>query len=481
MRKPPFWIIHTLLSSSIFIPLGHSSTSSELKPESYLEEVRAKNQAILSSQQTAEGIRQRSTESKLMVTPIFFANVQFASDAGLATSFFPREKTISNSYSLGINQATSTGLTARLSYSVNYTSLNGLSPQLSPLLAYTVFHDAKPSLEITQSLWKNGFGSEVRASQEASEAAALAMSHAESFKTKLILAEAEMTYWRLVMARETVAISRENLNRSIKLLDWAQQRLEKQLTDRADVLQAQAALQARKLDLQSALDEEKAASRAFNSARGSEDLTVPERLISLDATRVSSLKAPLRATHREDVLAAEQQSRAARASSRIGMEKNKPTFEVFGSIALNARDSSLKTAISHSWTTERPTLAIGARFSAPLAWNTLENHRLGYAQEEAGAELNYERKLFEENRQWDDLQAKLNEANLRFELSQNLEDAQKEKLMLERTRLSRGRSTTYQVLLFETDYALAQLGRIRAEAEILRIIAQMRTYSGVSS
>lgn len=448
-----------------------------LKLETFLDQVRTKNPALQGSLQIATGANERSTEAKLILSPSFFAQFQLSRDSSLATSFFPRDKTVANSYSLGISQTTSFGLTGRLSYSVNYTSLSGLSPQLTPLMPYTMYHDAKPTLELTQALWRNQLGAEVRATQVASQSAAMALRYSESFKAKMLLAEAEMTYWRLVMARKTVHISRENLSRSMKLKEWAQNRFQKQLADRADVLQAEAALQARKLDLQSTLDEERAASRAFNSARGDTQLEVTETLQALDSATIASLKIPARMQLREDVLAAEQQNRAAQASSQIGIEKNKPTLEVYGSAALSARDSALNSAISNSFSTQRPTLALGARFMAPLDWNALKQNREGYQKEEAGAELQYQRKLFDQDRQWEDLTVRLQEARTRFELSKNLEAIQKEKLLLERDRLSRGRSTTYQVLLFETDYALAQLGRIRAETDILRIHAQMKTFS----
>jgi len=474
-------IFSILLLGSFFHWVDPSRAQAALEPslqlETFLDQVRSKNPAIQGSLQIATGANQRSTEAKLLFSPSFFAQFQLSRDSSLATSFFPRDKTVANSYSFGVSQTTSFGLTGRVSYSVNYTSLNGLSPQLAPLMPFTVYHDAKPSLELTQALWRNCLGAEVRATQEASQSAVMALSHSEGFKIKMLLAEAEITYWRLMMARETVHISRENLNRSMKLKDWAENRFQKQLADRADVLQAEAALQARKLDLQSALDEERAASRAFNSVRGDSHLEVTETLQDLDHATIASLKTPSRMQLREDVLAAEQQNRAAQASSRIGIEKNKPTFEIYGSVALNARDSALNSAISSSLTTQRPTLAIGARLMTRLDWNALKQQREAYRKEEAGAELQYQRKLFEQDRQWEDLNVRIQEARTRFELSKNLETIQKEKLLLERDRLSRGRSTTYQVLLFETDYALAQLGRIRAETDILRIHAQMKTFS----
>ena len=478
IRKTSF--VALTFSACWLSPLANANPET-LTLESYLSEVRQKNTAIRGSLETSAGAMARSHEADLLTRPAVFGNWRWSSDGSLANSIIPLEKTISNSFSAGVSQTTSFGLSARLYYSLNYTDLVGVSPAFAPILPATTFNDSRPALELTQSLWRNSLGAETLATQDASLAAAQAVSFAESFRTKLVLADSELSYWRLVLARDTIVISQDNLNRSIKLHEWSTRRLRLHLGDQADVLQAEAALQARKLDLQNALDEEKVASRGFNTARNKESNQVPEILESLDPNKVSSLKAPEKSQFREDVLAAEQQSHASQASSRMGEEKNKPTLEAFGTLALNGRDTTLGPAVSASFGTDRPTFIIGARFMAPLDWSALKANRAGYAREEQGADLAYQRKLFETNREWKDLEARLEESRGRFSLVQKLEKVQKEKLLLEKERLSHGRTTTYQVLLFEMDYALAQLGRIRAEAELLQLIAQMRTFSGANS
>ena len=54
---------------------------------------------------------------------------------------------------------------------------------------------------------------------------------------------------------------------------------------------------------------------------------------------------------------------------------------------------------------------------------------------------------------------------------------QKEKLEYERERLKKGRTTTYAILVFEQDYSMAQLNSIRIQAEIVSIVAQMKTFA----
>jgi outer membrane protein TolC len=89
-------------------------------------------------------------------------------------------------------------------------------------------------------------------------------------------------------------------------------------------------------------------------------------------------------------------------------------------------------------------------------------------------------KLFEQEQEWNDLNQKFHEAKKRLTLTRDIEIVQDKKLVREKARLHLGRTTTYQVLLFEQDYSTAQLARIRAQADILRILTQMKLFGGPS-
>jgi outer membrane protein TolC len=122
---------------------------------------------------------------------------------------------------------------------------------------------------------------------------------------------------------------------------------------------------------------------------------------------------------------------------------------------------------------------IGLRATIPLDLGTLKRAREGHAAEAQGADWTYQRKAFEEERDWADLTAKFTQAKERLKLAVDLEKVQHEKLTYERDRQQRGRSTLQQVLIYETDFEQAQLGRIRTLADLLQLGAQMKLY-GVS-
>lgn len=67
-------------------------------------------------------------------------------------------------------------------------------------------------------------------------------------------------------------------------------------------------------------------------------------------------------------------------------------------------------------------------------------------------------------------------AKKRLDIATSLESIQWQKLQAERQRLTHGKTTTYQVLLFEQDFANTQISRLVIQDEIFNLLAQLKTY-----
>ena len=136
----------------------------------------------------------------------------------------------------------------------------------------------------------------------------------------------------------------------------------------------------------------------------------------------------------------------------------------------------MSKSVSDASKTDQSTFSVGVKFSAPLDIGTVVSNRAGYLKEEKGAELNYQRKLFEEEIEWNELVAKFSEAKRRLKMAKEMEKVQQQKLENERARLKKGRSVLYQVVQFEQDYANSQILTLKTELQILALSAQMKTY-----
>jgi outer membrane protein TolC len=170
--------------------------------------------------------------------------------------------------------------------------------------------------------------------------------------------------------------------------------------------------------------------------------------------------------------------RQAFAQATQSYENNRPQIDLFAGLSLNGRAESASEAMSRGWDFDQKTSVIGVRVVSTLDfWNRREA-RSGALQERESTTLAYDRKRFEYEHEWVDLNSRLKEAQLRLKLSQELALIHAAKLERERDKLKRGRSTTFQVIEFENDSATAELAELRARSEIIRIRAQLATFTG---
>jgi outer membrane protein TolC len=465
------WLIIVLLGV-----LALSASAETLTLKDYVGQVNKQNQAVQGSQLASEGAKDRADEADLLYTPQVFASFGALYDQKpvLQPNFQP-SLTKATQFSFGVMKQWDFGLSAKVYQSFTATSLSGPPPGFLPM---PKFVDASPNLELSQSFWRNGFGAETRAQSELIEASLLASRYVESYKVKAQLAGAEGAYWRLALTRELLEIQKDSLARAVRLKEWASGRTKLDLADKADLLQADAAFRLRELELKGVQDELRVAARAFNLSRGVDSDEVKEALEPLDEEALKALDIPKRAALRDDVKAAQAAERIAAANAEAGKQKNSPTLDLTMNVSLNGRDPAFGSAFSEAYSTTHPYAAVGLKFAAPLDFGLVKRNRAGYEKERQGAELNYKRKVLEQESEWKELVDKLGERRGRLELARQIEAAQKTKVEYERDRLRRAKTTTYQVLLFEEDYANSRRMRLRIEGEILGIVAQMRTFGG---
>ena len=449
-------------------------TTSKMGLADYLGQVRKSHAGLQGSVLVRDGAKLASGDANLLVEPNLFANVTFLRD-NKEDPIFQTTDQVRNSYSLGVSELTTFGLQTKLSYNFDYSHYE-FAPG-APEQPITL-NQGRPSLEVTQSLWRNGFGTETRAQVEYSESSALATSFNQSYQARVILSQAEGAYWALSLARSSVEVTARVLDRAQKLYDWNARRVKLRLADESDLIQADALLKLRALDYQQSQDDARNASRGFNQYRGVDTDVVTETVAGLGPHLSVNLEAPARAGLSENVRAAQQQQRAAIASATLSNEKAKPTLDLFANASLNGSDKTFAPSISNSFRTDQPTVSAGVRFVMPLDFGTVNDAHRGYAMVEQGAERDYQRKFFDQENSWHDLTTRLAEAKQRYDLALKVEAAELLKLKVERERLNRGKTTTFQVIQFEQDAAQSELSTLRAQNDILQLIAQLKTFGG---
>ena len=92
----------------------------------------------------------------------------------------------------------------------------------------------------------------------------------------------------------------------------------------------------------------------------------------------------------------------------------------------------------------------------------------------------FKRKSYEVDKEWDILLQRFQNFKKRLQLTQKLEKVQEKKLSQEKRRYNQGRTTTFQVLQFEQDFANSQLLKLRNERELIIVYNQLKLFSGDS-
>jgi outer membrane protein TolC len=464
-----------------FIALGlvltsglSSLKSAELKLTDYLEQVQSAHLGLQASRLKVQGYQEEASERQLMLWPNLIGQARLLSDSRQTGSpDLMGTKTTAKTFSLGISELTPIGLRGQISYDLTSTHLEGANPTF---VSVSDFTEGRPSLQITQSLWRNFFGSETRAQVRMLEAKALASSFSETFKLKQILAEAETVFWKAYLSKRILELRKETRDRAQQLKVWAARRVDLHLADDSDLLQAEAALRGRQLELHLAEDNQKEVARIFNSLRQQDSDLIYEELVGYEMKDFLALKVPAKSERRDDTKASEQLAHLTRSSAQLTYERAQPTVEVSASAALNARETTYGSAIGNSFNSKHPTYTIALSLNAPLGLGYAKDLRAGAEKEQLAAELDFKRKVFEEEQEWKSLEQKFTSAKERLLSTRELEESQLKKAKHERERLTKGRSTTFQVLLFEEDYSNAKLNRLQTEAEILSLHARLKTF-----
>lgn len=465
----------TFLYLLTILSVASPAWSAELTLQNYLDIVKGKNESYQGASAQAIGSQGLAREADLIFTPELFAEAKTGYDEKLSRpSFFEYDGTDTTTYSLGISQKTRFGLEAKLSYLMTDMKFNGAE---SVLGSNTEFADGAAQLELSMPLWKNGFGRTNRANEDVTREQANANRFQALYQSANILVKAESAYWRLSAATEQLKIEEQTLKAAQNIQDYVIKKSKKDLGETADVLQATALVEAYNLQVQQAQTELRSAQREFNLYLNRDATEAVPNLEGLNFSALEGIQVPSqRPGDRPDVKASEAQAKAAKASSTLAVERNKPKLDLYGGYSAYGQTATVSDAFSDSMKAKRDGAYVGVRFSVPLGVSAQSDAKEGAYQTQIAAEKNLSYLKYSQEQEWIDLIQKMTDAKQTLKLAAAMEKAQKAKLDNERTRLRQGRTTTYQVLQFEQEYNKAQVSRIQAASKILGLNSQTKLY-----
>jgi outer membrane protein TolC len=152
-------------------------------------------------------------------------------------------------------------------------------------------------------------------------------------------------------------------------------------------------------------------------------------------------------------------------------------LDLSGQYGFNGLETRRSESFNSSFAQNGDEAYIGIKFSMPLAIGLQSDIKKGAKFSASAARMDYRQKVFDQQNDWQNLLQNLQDYQENLRLSRKIENLQKSKLTNERGLLKKGRTSTYQVLLFEQDYNQARINTIKNAYQFLSLVADKKNYS----
>ncbi|MFN8369040.1 MAG: TolC family protein [Bacteriovoracaceae bacterium] len=466
------------ISLLFLLLLNFPALFAAISESDYIKQVMEKNGELVGTKISIKAKEERKNESKALFHPNLFANSQYIDDQKPVNSISVQgKKTERKVLQAGVTELFPSGTKVNLSYNFLHTEITGASSAFVPQKS---FYDLSPQIEVSQSLWRNFLGKENRSMVQVGVNQIEMNQNLDKFKYKQLLMNAKLAYWKLVLSQNNLKVQNELVEGAKRNRDWTTARVQKGLAEEIDLFQANANLKNHEIELQNAQTEMAIVRKNFQSLRDHED---DQEEIKLDVDPISlsdkflKYDIPSKMKTREDVLAAQNAQKLATFSAILGQEKNRPNLEVFGSYATNGRAVDYSKAMEDTLKTNQPYSVIGIRFNIDLDVLDSNKYLKSYHQEKIAADLLYERKLDEVEKDWKSLEIRFYDLKNNLKLMANLLEIQKRKFELSKNEFKKGKMTTFHMLQFESDYGNSHLLNIKYQLDFLQTYYALQLYS----
>jgi outer membrane protein TolC len=436
--------------------------------QKYLDQVKKQNPEAVAQIGLVKAYEKRLDQGESIVMPEFYAGYNMLDDQKPNQNVFMMgDRTQSSQWRFGVRTNTRFGLLGNLYLDTTNTEVRGASPTFMPMNPY---RDTRAVLELRQSLWRNSFGDEIRNNVKEARKGAEAQLAQAKFVLQRLMTTAENTYWALASYNEIVKLQEENVARARKLRDYMKGRTRMKLFDDVDFMQTQAGFESRELEYQTSLDERSAVMRTFNTLRGvnGDEVQDLESLATKD-WRQDVSKWGSRKVKRGDYTAMRAQAEAVRAHALAARSHLRPELDLVANMTTTGRDTSFSDSVDRAQDFKNPTYYLGVTFSVGLDLGLLFDLCDSYDAEARAAESQVTQADFYETREWHDAIAKKTAAIGLFDRAVSLEKLYGDIVRRERSRLNNGRTTTFQFLKFEQDFAGVQVQRVKSQLALLQL------------
>lgn len=465
--------------------------------EDFLKSVGERNGNFKAIASSREASLARQLQGDMELSTILTASAQSVDDKKPQfLGAFNVSGTKAQEFSVGLSKKFSTGTQAAVTASVNEatTAIQVVAP---PASLSTTNALGGLGFSISQSLWKDFFGSGTGLRHEREAIVQKTESQGLDLQSRQVMIDAEAAFWDHLYLKEELRQRQESLARARRIETWVKNRAGNGIGDRADVLNAQGLVAGRELQLLGSQDEMRASEEkirdllelmdqeALPDLRGNlEGLRSIQALIDGEIQQTSGSgdagAASQKQVVRLDAYLSVLEAKAKAVIAREIEEGTRPDLVLSGAYKTNSVDSAMSGAMSNVTDTSKPTTVVGIKFTYLLDGDVKDASRRTAKMEALAAEQRRGRKLLESRTSWEELQRRHSEMTNKVAAAEKTSVIQTQKAEAERDKLSKGRSITSNVILAEEDAATSQLTLAKLRAEQRKLESQGRLFIQLS-
>lgn len=461
-----------------FVIFNSSANAATLSLQEYLQVVEKNHKTVQVLREAKEAVELGRDAGDIELVPVLTADAGYINDKSPLGQFaaFGATETKTSSYSLGLAKKFATGTGVSVTASTFEVENSSLPAQVSK---FQKFGAGSLGIGLSQSLWKDFFGQATRLRRDRQEAATESAAGTFDLQRKQLLVGAEATYWNYIYAVESLKIGRASLERAKRIAAWTQRRVNDGISDRADLLQVQALVAARQLQLISADDELAAARRSLRDFMElSDDQSLPE--LSGDISQARPLNALFKGQNGKvvalDAYLSGLDAKAKLLESRETEDKLRPDLILSGAYNTNAFEASMGEATQKWADTDRPTSKVGLKFIYPFDLGPKNAAREAARKSALVAQLQSERKMIEGESAWLELNRRYSEMSKRVEAAAEISRLQMAAAKAQADLFNKGRAVTANVITAEEDAGNAELSLTKLKSEQRKMEAQGRMF-----
>lgn len=385
-------------------------------------------------------------------------------------------RTVRDSLNAGILQKTLIGTDLGLVFRSDRTDNDSKFKPLNPSVAMSL------GLEVRQPILKDFWGRPDRARIAQARAGVEAAGFRLARVREEVAARAGDAYLEFLAVDQEQALRRDAVQDAERLLDRVRQKRRDGFAEDSDVAQADANLELRRLEAESALLQRSLARLRLIAAMSKSGEVDPA--MEIEATLPGSVPASRPAAvgealaMRKDLAAVRARERSLESKRRFATLQKLPSVGLMGSLGYAGLSGAYGAAFGDLGAFGHPIVAAGIQASVPLGNRRAQIPFLAVEGELEGAHA--ERAALEERVRLELLaaQEQMNFAGRRLEAAGRLVELFEAKRQAEEKNYARGRSSTEILIRFAEEVRQARREQLRARVDVLRAALSLRLAGG---